>query len=289
MIQAFHSNWTAPFFYLNKDKEYYIEDFELLTTILSALKWREHNGNIKMVTDTIGAEYYRNLGIDKIWNLGIEVSLDYIDEGINSNVFWAAGKIYALRNQEAPSAMIDTDFIVWESIQDVLKSNDLAIIHKEEIIGEVYPYKNYFKMKSEYKFDEQWDWSILPCNTAFTYISNNDFKEYYTKSSIEFMRNLDSGKNKITNMVFAEQRLISMCAKKMNININEMMSLEKLFSREQTLFTHTWGYKNLMKNNFSKRKSFCIKCINRIIKDYPEVEEVIANIKELQYYYNENK
>ena len=28
MIEAFHSNWTAPFFELNSHNEYYIEDFE---------------------------------------------------------------------------------------------------------------------------------------------------------------------------------------------------------------------------------------------------------------------
>ena len=51
MIKAFHSNWTTPFFKMNPNKEYYIEDFEILTTIISALKWREKNGSINMVTD----------------------------------------------------------------------------------------------------------------------------------------------------------------------------------------------------------------------------------------------
>ena len=50
MIQGFHSNWTKPFFTLNQNKEYFIEDFEILTTILSALKWREFNGSIKMIS-----------------------------------------------------------------------------------------------------------------------------------------------------------------------------------------------------------------------------------------------
>ena len=29
MIKAFHSNWTTPFFKMNPNKEYYIEDFEI--------------------------------------------------------------------------------------------------------------------------------------------------------------------------------------------------------------------------------------------------------------------
>ena len=75
MVKGFHSNWTRPFFTLNKNKEYFIEDFEILTTILSALKWREFNGSIKMITDIQGAEYYKKLGIEEIWDLGIDTAL----------------------------------------------------------------------------------------------------------------------------------------------------------------------------------------------------------------------
>ena len=57
MIEAFHSNWTAPFLRANPNKNYYIDDFEILTTIISALKWRENNGSIKMITDTISNLY----------------------------------------------------------------------------------------------------------------------------------------------------------------------------------------------------------------------------------------
>ena len=67
------------------------------------------------------------------------------------------------------------------------------------------------------------------------------------------------------------------------------MSLENLFSNNQKLFTHIWGYKKEMKHNFNKRKDFCMRCIKRIIKDYPEYEDVIANIDNLKDYYNEIK
>ena len=62
-----------------------------------------------MVTDSIGAQYYKKTGLDVIWN-SVENILDNVD--VNSNVFWAAGKIFALKEQNAPVAMIDTDFIV---------------------------------------------------------------------------------------------------------------------------------------------------------------------------------
>ena len=40
-------------------------------------------------------------------------------------------------------------------------------------------------------------------------------------------------------------------------------------------------------NDFKKRKDFCIRCIKRIFKDYPEYKEVIMDIKELKEYLNE--
>ena len=56
-MKAFHSNWTAP--YLINSSLYEMKDYEILTTILSALKWREKNGSIKMITDRVGESYYK--------------------------------------------------------------------------------------------------------------------------------------------------------------------------------------------------------------------------------------
>lgn len=284
MIEAFHSNWTAPFFTMH-DGEYFIEDFEILTTILSALKWREFNGNIKMITDERGAEYYKSLNIDTIWNKGINVVLDkLISKEIDSNIFWAAGKIFALQSENTPCAMIDTDFIVWNNINDILHDKEVCTIHSEDIT-DIYPFKNAFIMKDKYTFDSEWDWRIKPQNTAFTYIANRGFKDYYTNSAIEFMKNLKVGDNRIVNMVFAEQRLISMCSKKMNINIHEIFSLNELSRERQTLFTHIWGYKEVLRTNKNERCNFCVRCIRRILKDYPYFEDKIANMDMLKEYY----
>ena len=101
------------------------------------------------------------------------------------------------------------------------------------------------------------------------------------------MENLLDSDDRIVNMVFAEQRLISMCAERKNIKINEIMALENLFSENQKLFTHTWGYKKEMKSDFNKRRDFCIRCINRILSDYPQYKYMLMNIKSLEIYFNE--
>ena len=142
-MNAIHINWTKPF--INKiNAPYAIEDFELLTTILSALNWRRHNGKISMLTDSTGAEYYRRIGIDRIWD-DLKIVLDDVD--VNPDVFWAAGKLFALSTVKAPVAIIDTDFIVWEPI-DFNSLADVTVIHFEDLYPDVYPPKEYFNMKN---------------------------------------------------------------------------------------------------------------------------------------------
>ena len=41
-----------------------------------------------------------------------------------------------------------------------------------------------------------------------------------------------------------------------------------------------------MKKDSEKRKEFCIRCINRIIKDYPDFKDTLINIKELEKYFS---
>ena len=155
-MKAFHSNWTAP--YLINSSLYEMKDYEILTTILSALKWREKNGSIKMITDRVGESYYKKIGIESIWDLGIECKLDSINHLVNNEIFWAAGKIYALSMEKGPIAMIDTDFIIWQSLDTCIKESSLAVIHREGIDPFVYPDKDYFNLKDGYNFDNQWNW-----------------------------------------------------------------------------------------------------------------------------------
>ena len=106
-MQAFHSNWTRPFFIRNPHIEYRIEPFELLTTALSALEWRRENGSIRMICDTPAKRYYESLGLCFLWDDGVYPLLDTMPEDINATAFWAAGKLYALSAMPSPCVMLD--------------------------------------------------------------------------------------------------------------------------------------------------------------------------------------
>lgn len=278
-MNAIHINWTKPF--MNKfNRPYEVEDFEILTTILSALKWREKNGSITMITDSVGKEYYEKTGLDVIWD-SVENALDDVD--VNPDVFWAAGKIFALSRQEAPVAMIDTDFIVWETINPDSLS-DVTVIHYEDLYPDVYPPKEHFNMK-DYSFDEDFDWRLKACNTAFCVIKNDDLLKYYTEQSIKFMRNTDEKDDRLTYMVFAEQRLLPMCAKKLNKSVAAFSDLKRLFENGENCFTHTWGMKQQMRDNGALRYDFCRRCINRIVHEYPHMYGIMKNIENLKQYF----
>ncbi len=274
---AIHSNWTKPF-YTKKalNTEYRLEDYDVITTILSALKWRQHNGSIRMVTDNRGLEYYKKLGITDIWDLGVDTFLESIT--INQDLFWSAGKIYALKNQLLPCVIMDTDFIVWEKIEDEWWSHKIAAIHAEPAVFA----KELFKMKPGYVFDSRLDWNITPFNAGFVFFNDQEFVSYYLDEVITFMENVEPENKKSLCTPFADEHILAMCAKKEEIEIRAFIELAK--AREQKRFSHIWMYKNVLRMNPVLRKDFCIKFLNRIITEFPEYKDMIYNIEMFHVY-----
>jgi hypothetical protein len=283
MIRAFHSNWTRPFFVQNKNAAYCIKDYDILCTALSALQWRKVNGAVKMITDSTGAAYYHSLGIAHFWNGGISTALDAVDEVIDPLPFWAAGKLYALRGEAVPCVMLDTDFIVWKPLEQELENTTLAVIHREGICDSTYPPKTAFEMYENYAFSDVWDWSVLPCNTAFLYIADADFKDYYTREAMAFMKGLKKSKDVTVEMVFAEQRILAMCAGEKNIPIKNFLDMQEL--DDQTTFTHIWSYKGVLARDKAARRDFCQSCLNRLIRDFPEETGTLEKIDSLRPYF----
>ena len=72
MITALHVNSTLPFRTRHKGRKYEIDNFEILTTILSALTWRRYNGSIKLYTDSVALEVYDTFKLLDLWDAGID-------------------------------------------------------------------------------------------------------------------------------------------------------------------------------------------------------------------------
>lgn len=248
------------------------EDFDLYCTALSALAWRKFNGKIALCCDNAFAEYYEKIGFFPLWD---EVRVNVADdlEGINPAMFWAGGKLLALREMNAPCVMIDTDFIVWRTLSF---GNEIIAAHREDISEGIYPRIEFFAVKNGYvlpNFDE----TVLPLNTAFLYIPDNDFKEFYTSQAISFMKSAADCGDYLKYMVFAEQRMAAMCAEYTGTPVKTLLDKDSLHY-PQSDFTHLWGAKQVMRDNPELREDFVEKCRARINRDFPEYSYIIERI-----------
>lgn len=245
-----------------------VADCDLFCTILSALTWRRTGGSIRLITDRMGERYFRAYGLDFLWDDGIGCELDSIPHQVDPSTFWAAGKLYALRTMPAPCVMIDTDFIVWEDLSDVLRGVALAVIHREELNPDIYPDPCTFLCAEGYRFPDGWDFSQPACNTAFCFFGSESLRRDYVREALHFIESA-RGRHPLHYMVFAEQRLLALCAEQHGDGILSLSDLPALFSA-QTRFTHLWGYKQLLRSDPAECGRFCRRCAARIAADFPD-------------------
>ncbi len=284
-MRAFHSNWTRPFFSRHSvDTVYSIDAAELLTTALSALVWRRENGSISMLCDTTAQDYYKTCELEFLWDGGIQTVLDEIDSTIDPICFWAAGKLYALHKFGAPCVMLDTDFIVWRDLSTRLAPHKLAVIHREQIMPDIYPDARALHTHRPFDFSAL-DWDALPTNTALSWFADADFTEYYTQTALDFMRAASPADHHLTYMVFAEQRLLPMLAKQKNIPICSLMELPELFYSGQDWFTHIWGFKQQMRQDTEAYKHFCTRCATRLQRDFPSAAAHLRTLSMVSPYF----
>ncbi len=274
-IRGFHTLWTAPYFTQNTSGTYNMQDYELLTMILSALMWRKMNGPITLYGDERAIDYIHKNKIDHIWNGGIEEIK--VPSEISPRVFWAAGKLFALKRAQMPAVMVDLDLIVWKNIGSYIDGTDVSAIHREGIYPDVYPGREFFNMRKGCEFDPEWSWDVPPVNTCMLYIADENFKKYYVDSSIGFMENCMETEENLCHMVFAEQRLLAMCAEKCGKMISSFFPEAADISR-QDVFTHLWGYKNILKFNFQKRVEYNNRLCERIERDFPEEAHILGEL-----------
>ena len=216
--------------------------FEMVCLALSAVMWRKLNGPIRFYGDKAACDWLESRGMTGLYESVDDQVLEAIPPQVNQEVFWAGAKLYAIRAEKAPVAMVDTDLIVWKCLEGMLH-DPLTVLHREDLI-ECYIKKEDLKIRPGYSFDPDWDWTVRPCNTAFAYFGDEVFKNRYVEKAIDFMwDNGDYPKEMVSQMVFAEQRLLAMEAVKSGVQIHDL--IDNPYREDNTLFTHLWGAKNI--------------------------------------------
>lgn len=282
-MKAAHIISTAPYFARTPNGTYSMDKFELYSAVISALSWKSAGGEMLLATDRRGAEYIESLGIASVWD-GIEEVVPDDLEGINPKMFWAAGKLFALREISAPLVIMDTDFIVWK--MPLLPRDRIVSAHRENLNPAVYPDISYFKFKRSFS-TENMNKNVLPMNTAFLYLPDEDFKQYYVNKSIAFMKSAADCGDYLRYMVFAEQRLLSICAEEKKVGSQVLMDKEELFFPRDD-YTHIWGAKQVMRHDLQSMHDFCGRARERIKRDHPKYEFVIGKIEEAFWHSDKN-
>ncbi len=159
--------------------------------------------------------------------------------GTGKGVLGSRQIIFIEKKMQMPAVMVDLDLIIWKDIRNIIKDTDICAIHREGIFPDVYPGKEFFHMKQEYRFDPDWSFEVLPVNTCMLYIADEAFKNYYVDSSITFMENCLETEENLCHMVFAEQRLLAMCAEKQGKQISSFFPVRH---RSRTrISSHIYG------------------------------------------------
>ncbi|MCR4586280.1 MAG: hypothetical protein K5686_11220 [Lachnospiraceae bacterium] len=277
-MKGFYSLWTAPYF-VKGGESFHLEDYEIATLLLSVAAYQAYNGPVRMYADDTACSYLEEEGIADIFERGV-VRMEVPDD-IDPKVYWAAGKMVALSMEDTPAVMIDTDLIIWKNIEKELKDAYVKVIHREELNPEIYPDPGCFEMKKGYEFPAGWDFKVLPANTALLYIADADLKDKFTCESLKFMKMSEQTDDKLCHMVFAEQRILPMCAAAKGYGVEAFCS-DPGKLREQSLFTHIWGHKNVFKFNMDERRAFCRRCVKRLAGEFPLMYVKAREIKELE-------
>ena len=270
-ILGVHVNWSRPYQAQRPHVVYNVDDFELLSTILSALLWRKYNGPIKLYTDNMAFAFYRKLGMLQLWDGGVDSrTLESIPSSIDPSIFWAAGKLFAIKAEKSPFALIDTDLLFWRSMTDIERRSLIISLHREPL-DQYYCYIPFdvLKKRKGYKPHPAWDWNELPCNTAFSYFNHPAFQNAYVEAAIDFMTdNKERPMEMVSQMVFAEQRIYAMTAKRMKIPIRTLLKDAK--QQEQGGVTHVWGNKQVARDNADSNVMLCRSLLQSIRKNFPE-------------------
>jgi len=260
---AYHVLLTAPHFAESPDVPFSMSMTDLLTAKLSALMWRRYNGNIYLITDERGAEYFEKMGISDAYN-GIMPVLDTRNFGIDNKRYWAAGKLQALTKISTPSVILDLDLIVWNHID--FSNCDIAVAHNEHTNNRFYPGMAHFNTSSKYKFPTEWNSNSEPLNTSILCFNDGSFKSHYTKEAIRFMQHeWDTPDDGVRCMIFAEQHILGMCAKAKNIKVKKFLNYDNPLEM-QNLITHIWSAKGFIDSNEAVKGRYIALCNAKIMQ-----------------------
>ena len=255
-----------------------------LVMFLSVLKWKSFGYTVKLYVDDYFKQIFTENGLINLYDevddkYFVENNL-YEEYNINKKYFWAFSKLFVYLNEKDNFIMSDLDFIPLKDFHDIIDENKNYVYYREIIDEILYPNNDKLKSASDYTFPEWMTWKENPVNTAIVYLADKKLKDLYISEAIRYAQN-----NNITdndpynrNMIFAEQRLLSECAKYLNIDLNSIKSNYETICNPREIHYYCYKIVDAKKNNLDNWVLYLLD------KLYQEFNDVYSNVIELPEY-----
>ena len=198
---------------IKKDQSFKQTKAEVLCTLSCLLFIKQYYPDSKTIffVDDYTKKYYEQFGFLELFDEVNNILLNKKIEGIDRNVFWAAGKILAQKNTPGPTLTIDLDFRIFNDVSKLgVFDGDICGLWLE-VINDDY-YFNPTQALNYAELEWKYNWDDLALNVSFLYLKNESFKNLYCDLAIEYMRSC-FGKIPETNISAERNKFILFAAK----------------------------------------------------------------------------
>lgn len=283
---SFHSYWTKP----STTKEITLWDFEWLTWLTSLLQAKTY-GSMVLITDPRGADFIENIGLTPFYD-EIITGLEEIPGYVDPQIFWAAGKLYAIRllnkckkpirNSLNYINSLDCDCIPWTLPTNLPK---ISCINMEKL-----SWAWYRSCKEKYQdyLPSSINWQLAPGNNGI--IGFRDYSDMlqYAKFSIGFIEKFSKMANKSNyfdkphyiygdGMTFAEQQLLPASMQLIGETVNPLLPVrDDGYLDHNAFFTHLWTTKTLYRAFPEARIHYTNQLIRYLRKEFPKCIPTLA-------------
>lgn len=258
-----------------------MSSLELITWYLSILAWKMQGHQVIFYCDEANYTFIKRLHIDTLYD---EINKDLfknIKLQCDLKTFWAAPKLLAYQNEGIDTIVSDIDLFPLEDLSRFWKDYDIVVYANKEILGiHPYPPKEYLSTAENYTFPSWMNWEVQPLNTAITYFKNVEQKKEFLDTAFDYMNNNYGLKNNRmgVDMVFAEQRILAMCAAKSQATVGIVQPLNSRCINKNAV--HLWVYKSLSSDILLPYNLYLFELLHNINYD---LWNSLRDIEELKY------
>ena len=231
-----------------KERNSFYNKLDTLLLLSSVYLWKKHHPNFttNLTVDKLTYEYLHNINSTYLWD---NVEILPKNNSVNKSIFWASAKLEKLRYVKGPSIIMDHDFLVYKNFEKYLNTKPF-FAHEEN--GDNY-------------YDTAWNPFIKQIshivnrpkphaiNCCFCYFLDDNFTNFYAKTSIELMQKFTE--LKVPNsrfLVFAEQLLLKHLLDYHNIEYDTLLN-EKWNAKGKYYENNDKGYMSFIESNTTYR------------------------------------